>query len=1651
MDFSIPPELPIALQNQLSNLIEDYKVENLTRKGYETKRNELLDKYTRNQQALLYASRNSTVSVSTNTREHNLSTRIILPSNKRFIDDNASYKSQDTFLPYPPTDIYKQDLSTYNNNTNTTTNNKIGITKHERRSNSIYRVATSNSSSVLSTPRHKKSSSLQLSLHSNDAFVKAYNPMIPLLPRIPEESSHDSLPSILRARYENYEKQTSIISIDNKGKENSISWAKLYLRAEKIAHELNKSRLYKKDKVLLWYNRDEVIEFAIALLGCFIAGIIAVPVSFETYKLGEIIQIIKLTNSSYVLISNECHKQLDNLQTTSNNTKIKLIKDEFFSQLTFLKTSELGTYSKAKKNAPTFDIPDISYIEFTRTPLGRLSGVVMKHRALINQLKMLVKIMDSRSMPHWKKNSILIPYDKAASVNRYTILNSLDPTRSTGLVLGLLFGIYSGNLLISISDTILKTPGNYEDIINQHKADVLLNDQLQLKQVVINYLENPKATISKKNKIDFSCIKCCLTSCINIDTDVSDMIVNKWLKNLGCVDAAMSYSPILTLPDIGGTFISVRDHLGKIDNFPIHNTKLRLQDELYINKEKLRGNVIEPSITAMINSSNSFTDYMRLTTFGFPIPDSTICVVNLDDCTLVPDLTVGEIWISSKSLCDEFYQMDRVNEFIFHAKLDYPRMLSYTKGTSITAVQANEKINMIMNLCPPSTNFLRTKLMGFVFNGKIYVLSMIEDMFLQNKLLRLPNWAHTSDMSKEKESNTAIKALGSDTTISDSNNDSENSGPKRIVQTYYLQQVTETIVRTVPSVSDVSAFELNHNNDEHFLVLIVESSLAKNTIAGGEPALVMTSRQNEKLEKQLNDLTEQIFRILWIFHKIQPMCVMVVANGSLPKRYCSLELANSTIERRFLNCELDAKFVKFQFDNIILDFIPHSLYYNESIFSEHLSTLRRAALADAFPYNMSPRIANREQRSGFEFQETSYDLDSNKNLTDFATILEILEWRINTQGSNSAFSDGTGRSSQNSNDNNIRKSVSWKKFGAIVASFLKKIIQSKTPLEKGDKVIIMCENSTEYAAIVIACLYCNLNVIPLEVISEETAEVDIQYFTNIIKNYSVKRVFIDSKTNNLFENNTIISKIWKRYKSLAPKLTIFSKVKVRSDLSIQLFKKPLAQKFSFKTRPSSKRCVIWINKENDTTKNVHSSMTHQSLMKSCKILKESFKLSRESSLFSICGHTFGFGFLNSVLLGIYTGCQTTLFDIDDFSQNPNNFLIGIQNLSVRDLFLTPETFYLIMDRASTLITSSKKIQLAASQKKKQKNSNSSTILRSDFLRNVQNIMIPFSGRPKTLTIENVIKKYNTISINPNQISYIYQNRFNFHISMRSYLGIPPVDLLLDPRSLKEGLIKEIDPAELANIEGIRIQDSGVVPICTDVAIVNPETLQPCLEGEFGEIWCCSEGNASDYYLSKDASDSTSKNRLFKDQFITEQFRSKIKSDKDNGLTYLRTGDLGFIKRITCQDSTGANIDFNLLYVLGSINETIDILGLTYFVSDLESTVRETHSSISNCIITKSGGLLVCLVKCKKVRDTKFANLTALITSSLLQKHGIILDLCSFIRPTSNTQELLENWTKNRVSIMKEWFSQDLVIESQFGINYGENISIYLLSDFERDI
>lgn len=168
------------------------------------------------------------------------------------------------------------------------------------------------------------------------------------------------------------------------------------------------------------------------------------------------------------------------------------------------------------------------------------------------------------------------------------------------------------------------------------------------------------------------------------------------------------------------------------------------------------------------------------------------------------------------------------------------------------------------------------------------------------------------------------------------------------------------------------------------------------------------------------------------------------------------------------------------------------------------------------------------------------------------------------------------------------------------------------------------------------------------------------------------------------------------------------------------------------------------------------------------------------------------------------------------------------------------------------------------------------------------------------------------------------------IASRSYMCIEPVELWLDTCALRRGLIYPVDPD--TDPFALLVQDSGMVPVSTQIAIVNPETCCLCHVGEYGEIWVQSEACVRSFYGSKDA-------------FDAERFHGRT-VDGDHHVTYVRTGDLGFLHNVTRPiGPNGSQVEMQVLFVLGGIGETFEVNGLSHFPMDIERSVEKCHRNI----------------------------------------------------------------------------------------------------------
>jgi acyl-CoA synthetase (AMP-forming)/AMP-acid ligase II len=590
-------------------------------------------------------------------------------------------------------------------------------------------------------------------LEPRDLPFDVYDPHNPNI----KMSKFDNIGAVLRHRGRTQSRQTAFWVLDPKGKEvASITWEKVASRAEKVAKVIrDKSNLYRGDRVALVYRDTEVIEFVVALMGCFIAGVVAVPInSVDDYQ--KLILLLTTTQAHLAL-------------TTDNNLKafhrdISQNRLKWPSGVEWWKTNEFGSYHPKKHDdTPALQVPEVAYIEFSRAPTGDLRGVVLSHRTVMHQMAcisaMITTIPTGRETTdtfgaHLRdaNGKFIAPPPRSSPTEN--ILSYLDPRESAGMILGVLFNVYGGHTTVWTEPTTMETSGLYAHLITKYKANVLIADYPGLKRAAYNYQQDPMATRNfKKNaEPNFSSVKICLIDTLTVDCEFHEILGDRWFRPMRNPRARELIAPMLCLPEHGGMIISVRDWLGGEDRMgcPLSITdgesdeEEKVQDpgavvngyssliggghtkkvskekkgrteltEILLDKEALKMNdIVVLAIGEEASKRANEPGTMRVGAFGYPIPDATVSVVDPETSLLCSPYSVGEIWVDSPSLSGGFWQLQKHTETIFHA-----RPYRFVEGSPTPQLLELE--------------FLRTGLLGCIVEGQIFVLGLYEDRIRQ--------------------------------------------------------------------------------------------------------------------------------------------------------------------------------------------------------------------------------------------------------------------------------------------------------------------------------------------------------------------------------------------------------------------------------------------------------------------------------------------------------------------------------------------------------------------------------------------------------------------------------------------------------------------------------------------------------------------------------------------------------------------------------------------------------------------------------------------------------------------------------------------------------------------------------------------------------
>ncbi|KAH9826360.1 DMAP1-binding Domain [Teratosphaeria destructans] len=1383
-------------------------------------------------------------------------------------------------------------------------------------------------------------------LEPRDVPFAVYDPHNSNIPM----SKFDNIGAVLRHRGKMQARQQAYWVLDSKGKEvSAITWEKLASRAEKVAQVIrDKSNLYRGDRVALVYRDNEVIDFAIALMGCFLAGVVAVPINNvdDYHKL------------SLLLTTTQCHLAL----TTDANLKIfhrdiSAQKLKWPPGVEWWKTNEFGSYHPKKKDeSAPLQVPDLAYIEFSRAPTGDLRGVVLSHRTIMHQMACLSAMMstipkgeETDTFSHQLRTSdgtLMAPRQGRGE----TILSYLDPREGCGLITGVLLGVYGGHTTVWLESKTVETPGMYAHLITKYRASIMIADYPGLKRAAYNYQQDPMATRQFKKNMEpnFSAVKICLIDTLTVDCEFHEILADRWLKPMRNTRAREIVAPMLCLPEHGGMIISVRDWLGGEERMgcPLNmededesdddapgspttgNGYTSLLDgsasekkkaarrkrgrtdlsEVLLDKESLKTNeVVVLAVGDEARKRANEPGTVRAGAFGYPIPDATLALVDPETNLLCAPFSVGEIWVDSPSLSGGFWALPKHTETIFHA-----RPYRFIEGSPTPVLVEPE--------------FLRTGLLGCIIEGKVYVLGLYEDRIRQRV-----EWVE--------------------------------HGANEIEHRYFfVQHLVVSVMRTVPRVYDCSAFDA-HVNGEYLPIILIETQAASTapTTTGGPP------RQLDI--PFLDSLSERVMEVLYQEHHLRVYCVMMTAPNTLPRviKNGRRDIGNMLCRKEFDNGNLPCVHVKFGVERAVQN-LPLGDDPAGGVWSPMASQSRLEMLA----------MHADKQYSGVDHREVVIDDRTSTPLNNFTNIHDLMQWRVARQAEELSYCtiDGRGREG---------KGINWKKFDTKVAA-VAMYLKNKVKVQPGDHLLLMYTHSEDFVYAVHACICLGAIAVPMAPIDSNRLSEDAPALLHMMADFRIKAILVNADVDQLMKQKAVAQHL--KQSALI--------LKVNLPNSYNTTKPPKqshgCRDLGLTIRPAWVQpgypVLIWTYWTPDQRR-IAIQLGHENIMALCKVQKETCQMTSTRPVLGCVRSTMGLGFLHTCMMGIFLAAPTYLVSPVDFAQNPNILFQTLSRYKIKDTYATSQ----MLDHA---------IAHGAG-----KNVN---------MFELKNLMISTEQRPRAEVYSKVRQAFAQSGLERTAINTIYSHVLNPMVASRSYMCIEPIELYLDASALRRGLVVPVDPDQ--EPFALMVQDSGMVPVSTQISIVNPETNRLCLVGEYGEIWVQSEANAHSFYGSKDA-------------FDAERFNGRT-VDGDPGVRYVRTGDLGFLHNVSRPIGPGGNmVEMQVLFVLGGIGETFEVNGLQHFPMDVENSVERCHRAVvrGGCAIFQAGSLLVLVAE---VRTRAYlASLVPVIVNAVLNEHQLVLDIVAFVAlgdfPRSRLGE------KQRGKILASWVSRKMRTVAQFSI------------------
>ncbi|XP_032342784.1 disco-interacting protein 2 homolog A isoform X3 [Camelus ferus] len=381
-------------------------------------------------------------------------------------------------------------------------------------------------------------------------------------------------------------------------------------------------------------------------------------------------------------------------------------------------------------------------------------------------------------------------------------------------------------------------------------------------------------------------------------------------------------------------------------------------------------------------------------------------------------------------------------------------------------------------------------------------------------------------------------------------------------------------------------------------------------------------------------------------------------------------------------------------------------------------------------------------------------------------------------------------------------------------------------------------------------------------------------------------------------------------------------------------------------------------------------MSHAATSALCRSIKLQCEL-YPSRQIAICLDPYcGLGFALWCLCSVYSGHQSVLVPPPELESNVSLWLWAVSQYRARVTFCS----YSVMEMcarglgAQTAVLRTKGVDLSC----------------------VRTCMVVAEERPRIALTQSFSKLFRDLGLPARAVSTTFGCRVNVAICLQGTAGPDPTTVYVDMRALRHDRVRLV---ERGSPHSLPLTESGKILPGVKVIIAHTETRGPLGDSHLGEIWVSSPHNATGYYT------------VYGEEGLHADHFSARLSFGDTQTVWARTGFLGFLRRTELTDASGApgshcvpsTERHDALYVVGSLDETLELRGMRYHPIDIETSVIRAHRSIAECAVFTWTNLLVVVVELDGLEQDAL-DLVALVTNVVLEEHHLVVGVVVIVDP-----------------------------------------------------